>query len=202
MRLLKFEELPLGTHSPPGRSLQRDCRGEESSRVSPAPSCLGFGADPRLTGPVVPCLQDLYVAEALSTLESWRSRYNQVVKDKGDLELEIIVLNEYVCLGGSAWADGGKRWAGSLSGGWGPRWAEVWRRQRGLWRLLCSQSASKPVPVPGPSWVPVCTAWEPGTETLAPSFLFWGGRSSCGPTCLLSVVCPALGRSEEEAKMA
>lgn len=40
--------------------------------------------------------QDLYVAEALSTLESWRSRYNQVVKDKGDLELEIIVLNEYV----------------------------------------------------------------------------------------------------------
>lgn len=42
------------------------------------------------------CSQDLYVAEALSTLESWRSRYNQVVKDKGDLELEIIVLNEYV----------------------------------------------------------------------------------------------------------
>ncbi|KAK2120389.1 Outer dense fiber protein 2 [Saguinus oedipus] len=40
--------------------------------------------------------KDLYVAEALSTLESWRSRYNQVVKDKGDLELEIIVLNEYV----------------------------------------------------------------------------------------------------------
>lgn len=47
--------------------------------------------------------QDLYVAEALSTLESWRTRYNQVVKDKGDLELEIIVLNEYVCVGrGSA----------------------------------------------------------------------------------------------------
>ncbi|EPY83297.1 outer dense fiber of sperm tails 2 isoform 1 isoform 1-like protein [Camelus ferus] len=39
---------------------------------------------------------DLYVAEALSTLESWRSRYNQVVKDKGDLELEIIVLNDRV----------------------------------------------------------------------------------------------------------
>ncbi|XP_022434284.1 outer dense fiber protein 2 isoform X6 [Delphinapterus leucas] len=40
--------------------------------------------------------KDLYVAEALSTLESWRSRYNQVVKDKGDLELEIIVLNDRV----------------------------------------------------------------------------------------------------------
>lgn len=50
-------------------------------------------------GRAVPCPQDLYVAEALSTLESWRSRYNQVVKDKGDLELEIIVLNEYVCVG-------------------------------------------------------------------------------------------------------
>ena len=56
-----------------------------------------LSTDTRLTGPVVPCSQDLYVAEALSTLESWRSRYNQVVKDKGDLELEIIVLNEYVC---------------------------------------------------------------------------------------------------------
>ncbi|XP_045395111.1 outer dense fiber protein 2 isoform X2 [Lemur catta] len=40
--------------------------------------------------------KDLYVAEALSSLESWRSRYNQVVKDKGDLELEIIVLNDRV----------------------------------------------------------------------------------------------------------
>ncbi|XP_070286649.1 outer dense fiber protein 2 isoform X6 [Myotis yumanensis] len=40
--------------------------------------------------------KDLYVAEALSTLESWRTRYNQVVKDKGDLELEIIVLNDRV----------------------------------------------------------------------------------------------------------
>ncbi|CAO2598046.1 Outer dense fiber protein 2 [Lemmus lemmus] len=40
--------------------------------------------------------KDLYVSEALSTLESWRSRYNQVVKDKGDLELEIIVLNDRV----------------------------------------------------------------------------------------------------------
>uniref|UniRef100_A0A2I3SUR2 Outer dense fiber protein 2 n=1 Tax=Pan troglodytes TaxID=9598 RepID=A0A2I3SUR2_PANTR len=40
--------------------------------------------------------KDLYVAEALSTLESWRSRYNQVVKEKGDLELEIIVLNDRV----------------------------------------------------------------------------------------------------------
>ena len=29
--------------------------------------------------------KDLYVAEALSTLESRRSRYNHVVKDKGDL---------------------------------------------------------------------------------------------------------------------
>uniref|UniRef100_A0A2K5CH36 Outer dense fiber protein 2 n=1 Tax=Aotus nancymaae TaxID=37293 RepID=A0A2K5CH36_AOTNA len=40
--------------------------------------------------------EDLYVAEALSTLESWRSRYNQVIKDKGDLELEIIVLSDRV----------------------------------------------------------------------------------------------------------
>ncbi|CAO2587629.1 Outer dense fiber protein 2 [Lemmus lemmus] len=40
--------------------------------------------------------KDLYVSESLSTLESWRSRYNQVVKDKGDLELEIIVLNDRV----------------------------------------------------------------------------------------------------------
>lgn len=63
----------------------------------------------QLTGPVVPCSQDLYVAEALSTLESWRSRYNQVVKDKGDLELEIIVLNEYVCVRRGARALGGRR---------------------------------------------------------------------------------------------
>lgn len=83
--------------------------------MSPAPSCLGFSADPRLTGPVVPCCQDLYVAEALSTLESWRSRYNQVVKDKGDLELEIIVLNEYVRLGDGAWADEGSRQTGGRS---------------------------------------------------------------------------------------
>lgn len=62
------------------------------------PSSLGFSGDTRLMDPSVPCSQDLYVAEALSTLESWRSRYNQVVKDKGDLELEIIVLNEYVCV--------------------------------------------------------------------------------------------------------
>ncbi|XP_055982056.1 outer dense fiber protein 2-like [Sorex fumeus] len=40
--------------------------------------------------------KDLYVAEALTTLESWRTRYNQVVKDKGDLELEIVVLNDRV----------------------------------------------------------------------------------------------------------
>ncbi|XP_039767694.1 outer dense fiber protein 2 isoform X2 [Ornithorhynchus anatinus] len=40
--------------------------------------------------------KDVYVAEALSTLEMWRNRYNQVVKDKGDLELEIIVLNDRV----------------------------------------------------------------------------------------------------------
>ncbi|CAO2638640.1 Outer dense fiber protein 2 [Lemmus lemmus] len=37
--------------------------------------------------------KDLYVSESLSTLDSRRSHYNQVVKDKGDLELEIIVLN-------------------------------------------------------------------------------------------------------------
>ncbi|XP_063172041.1 outer dense fiber protein 2 isoform X1 [Candoia aspera] len=37
--------------------------------------------------------KDAYVAEALSTLESWRARYNQVVKDKSDLEVEIVMLN-------------------------------------------------------------------------------------------------------------
>ncbi|CAO2577869.1 Outer dense fiber protein 2 [Lemmus lemmus] len=36
---------------------------------------------------------DLCIAEVL---ELWRSYYNQVVKDKGDLELEIIVLNDRV----------------------------------------------------------------------------------------------------------
>ncbi|KAM8796745.1 outer dense fiber protein 2 [Eudromia elegans] len=40
--------------------------------------------------------KDSYVAEALSTLESWRSRYNKVVKDKSDLELEIIMLNSRI----------------------------------------------------------------------------------------------------------
>nr|XP_009484042.1 PREDICTED: outer dense fiber protein 2 isoform X4 [Pelecanus crispus] len=40
--------------------------------------------------------KDSYVAEALSTLESWRSRYNKVVKDKSDLELEIVTLNSRV----------------------------------------------------------------------------------------------------------
>ncbi|KAF7241073.1 Outer dense fiber protein 2 [Varanus komodoensis] len=39
---------------------------------------------------------DTYVAEALSTLESWRSRYNQVVKDKSDLEVEIVMLNSRI----------------------------------------------------------------------------------------------------------
>ncbi|KAJ6654600.1 hypothetical protein lerEdw1_006753 [Lerista edwardsae] len=39
---------------------------------------------------------DNYVAEALSTLESWRSRYNQVVKDKSDLEVEIVMLNSRI----------------------------------------------------------------------------------------------------------
>ncbi|XP_008947801.1 PREDICTED: outer dense fiber protein 2 isoform X3 [Merops nubicus] len=40
--------------------------------------------------------KDSYVAEALSTLESWRSRYNKVVKEKSDLELEIVTLNRRV----------------------------------------------------------------------------------------------------------
>ncbi|CAO2596895.1 Outer dense fiber protein 2, partial [Lemmus lemmus] len=40
--------------------------------------------------------KDLYVSQSLSTLDSWRSRYNQVVKEKGDLELEIIILNDRV----------------------------------------------------------------------------------------------------------
>uniref|UniRef100_A0A6G1RV02 Outer dense fiber protein 2 n=1 Tax=Hypotaenidia okinawae TaxID=2861861 RepID=A0A6G1RV02_9GRUI len=40
--------------------------------------------------------KDSYVAEALSTLESWRSRYNKAVKDKSDLELETVTLNSRV----------------------------------------------------------------------------------------------------------
>ncbi|CAM5163607.1 unnamed protein product [Eretmochelys imbricata] len=40
--------------------------------------------------------KDSYVTEALSTLESWRSRYNKVVKDKTDLELEIVMLNSRI----------------------------------------------------------------------------------------------------------
>uniref|UniRef100_A0A452IVX3 Outer dense fiber protein 2 n=1 Tax=Gopherus agassizii TaxID=38772 RepID=A0A452IVX3_9SAUR len=40
--------------------------------------------------------KDNYVTEALSTLESWRSRYNKVVKDKTDLELEIVMLNSRI----------------------------------------------------------------------------------------------------------
>ncbi|XP_029141767.1 outer dense fiber protein 2 isoform X1 [Protobothrops mucrosquamatus] len=40
--------------------------------------------------------KDAYVAEALSTLESWRNRYNQVVKDKSDLEVEIVMLNSRI----------------------------------------------------------------------------------------------------------
>ncbi|CAO2597488.1 Outer dense fiber protein 2, partial [Lemmus lemmus] len=40
--------------------------------------------------------KELYASESLATLETWRSRYNQVVKEKGDLELEIIVLNDRV----------------------------------------------------------------------------------------------------------
>uniref|UniRef100_A0A803XN98 Outer dense fiber protein 2 n=1 Tax=Meleagris gallopavo TaxID=9103 RepID=A0A803XN98_MELGA len=40
--------------------------------------------------------KDNYVAEALSTLESWRSRYNKVVKDKSDLELEIVTVNSRI----------------------------------------------------------------------------------------------------------
>ncbi|XP_048822000.1 outer dense fiber protein 2 isoform X1 [Lagopus muta] len=40
--------------------------------------------------------KDNYVAEALSTLESWRSRYNKVVKDKSDLELEMVTVNSRI----------------------------------------------------------------------------------------------------------
>ncbi|KAM9522116.1 outer dense fiber protein 2 isoform 2-T2 [Guaruba guarouba] len=36
--------------------------------------------------------KDGYVAEALSTLETWRNRYDRAVKDKSDLELEIVTL--------------------------------------------------------------------------------------------------------------
>lgn len=84
----------------------------------PAPSPPGLSTNTGLTGPVVPCSQDLYVAEALSTLESWRSRYNQVVKDKGDLELEIIVLNEYVSARRGSM--GGRREVGVQGEGWRP----------------------------------------------------------------------------------
>ncbi|XP_040461873.1 outer dense fiber protein 2 isoform X2 [Falco naumanni] len=37
--------------------------------------------------------KDSYIAEVLSTLESWRSRYNKVAKDKSDLQQEIVALN-------------------------------------------------------------------------------------------------------------
>ncbi|XP_054249274.1 outer dense fiber protein 2 [Indicator indicator] len=40
--------------------------------------------------------KDSYMAEALSTLESWRSRYHKAVKDKSGLELEIVALNSRV----------------------------------------------------------------------------------------------------------
>ncbi|XP_014805341.1 PREDICTED: outer dense fiber protein 2 isoform X1 [Calidris pugnax] len=40
--------------------------------------------------------KDTYVADAMSTLESWRNRCNKVVKDKTDLELEIVTLNSRV----------------------------------------------------------------------------------------------------------
>jgi hypothetical protein len=80
--------LSLCSLSPPWEVLQGEARYWGQGQLSvPAPQLLTPGC---------PVFQDLYVAEALSTLESWRSRYNQVVKDKGDLELEIIVLNEYV----------------------------------------------------------------------------------------------------------
>ncbi|XP_010014751.1 PREDICTED: outer dense fiber protein 2 isoform X1 [Nestor notabilis] len=36
--------------------------------------------------------KDGYVAEALSTLETWRSRHDKAVKDRSDLELEIVTL--------------------------------------------------------------------------------------------------------------
>ncbi|KFQ99371.1 Outer dense fiber protein 2, partial [Opisthocomus hoazin] len=40
--------------------------------------------------------KDSYVAEAQSTLESWKSRHNKVVKDKNDLEVEIVTLNSRI----------------------------------------------------------------------------------------------------------
>ncbi|OXB69134.1 hypothetical protein ASZ78_009610 [Callipepla squamata] len=40
--------------------------------------------------------KDSYVAEALSTLESWKSRHNKVVKDRSALELEMVTLNSRV----------------------------------------------------------------------------------------------------------
>ncbi|XP_061333047.1 outer dense fiber protein 2 isoform X2 [Pezoporus flaviventris] len=36
--------------------------------------------------------KDGYVAEALSSLETWRNRHHRAVKDKSDLELEIVTL--------------------------------------------------------------------------------------------------------------
>ncbi|KAM6316272.1 outer dense fiber protein 2 isoform 2-T2 [Podargus strigoides] len=40
--------------------------------------------------------KDTYVTEALSALESWRSRYNKAMKDKSDLDLEVVTLNSRV----------------------------------------------------------------------------------------------------------
>ncbi|XP_010155651.1 PREDICTED: outer dense fiber protein 2 isoform X3 [Eurypyga helias] len=40
--------------------------------------------------------KDSYVSEALSTVENWRSRYNKVVKEKSDHELEIVTLNSRI----------------------------------------------------------------------------------------------------------
>ena len=46
------------------------------------------------------------------------------------------------------------------------------------------------LPVPGLSWVPVCTAWELAVHTgvLIPVPGGWGGGG--GGSCLLSIVCP------------
>lgn len=116
---------------------------------------------------MVPCSQDLYVAEALSTLESWRSRYNQVVKDKGDLELEIIVLNEYVCLEEGTWAIEGKGHTRRVPAPsqllcsltrQGLHWAEVWQPWPSMWR----------------GWASLLTEVQEPLEM----------------PCLLSIVCP------------
>lgn len=140
----------------------------------PAPSA--FAVTP-VDGPALPFPQDLYVAEALSTLESWRSRYNQVVKDKGDLELEIIVLNEYVCAGRGC--TGRRREVGM-------RWEELRTRGRhithvaAIWSLPVKGCIGLRCGQPGgglSSWTPGPGS-SPSTQAPAPQAVLGPGCSA------------------------